>query len=138
MGGVDGGKNRKVAMKNLGLTCVGPTSGSENLIFERCPNEVTIDLDTTRLLSWRGGLRLDVRCVACRFYFEVTNFLTKSGLEVHAEKTVYMFQNCDRQSFHGTARCSQHLSNLISKAHRESYRSQVYRMRWSKFFSRNP
>ena len=107
---------------NLGLTCLGPTSNSGLFVSERCPNEVIIDLDTAHLVLRRrpkSQLILGNRCVACRFYNEVTTFLTRYEIELEDENAVCTFHGCDQLSFHGSGRCAQHLSNIISKSYRE-------------------
>ena len=107
---------------NLGLTCLGPTSNSGLFVSERCPNEVIIDLDTAHLVLRRrpkSQLILDNRCVACRFYNQVTTFLTRYEIELEDENAVCTFHGCDQLSFHGSGICAQHLSNIISKSYRE-------------------
>ena len=68
--GVEGEECPKVAFINLGLTCIGPNSSCETLITQRCPHEVTIDLDTTRFLFNASQLRLGPRCATCQVYIK--------------------------------------------------------------------
>lgn len=118
-----GEKHHKVRLTTLGFTCVGPTSSSSCLTFERCPEEVTIDLDTARLfLKEKQGvirLRLNCRCVICHFNYRVTQFLRKAGLEFQAKNTICTFEDCDRASFNRSGRCPQHLFNSLRKAHQK-------------------
>lgn len=112
-------KNSKVSFANLGLRCIGPNAILGNFIIQRCPDEVTIDLDTARLLRSRCGLRLGARCIACHVYFELTSF-KKEGVEFQAENIVCTYPGCDQRSFHRSGRCPRHLSPVIWKAHREN------------------
>lgn len=123
---------------NLGLTCLGPTSGFGHLIFERCPKEGIIDLDTARLVLRRRPKSqsiLDNRCVACRFYNQVTTYLTRYEIELEDGNAVCIFHGCDQLSFHGSRRCAQHLSNLLLKSHRENTTIDIIRLFWETFNS---
>jgi len=117
--GMESEKNSKVSFANLGLRCIGPNAILGNFIIQRCPDEVTIDLDTARLLRSRCGLRLGARCIACHVYFELTSF-KKEGVEFQAENIVCTYPGCDQRSFHRSGRCPRHLSPVIWKAHREN------------------
>ena len=57
-------------LRNLNLTCVGPTSGNRDQgnILQPCPGKITLDFDTARLHKEKSRfpyLVLDSRCVRC-------------------------------------------------------------------------
>ncbi|KAH0562098.1 hypothetical protein GP486_003203 [Trichoglossum hirsutum] len=114
-------KHLKVSFVNFGLTCLGPTSGFGLSVFERCPNEVIIDLDTARLVLRRtpkSQLILSNRCAACHFYNQLTAFLAGYEIKLENENAVCTFHECDQPSFHRSGRCAQHLFNLLQRSHR--------------------
>jgi len=101
----------------LGLTCKGPTGGTRNMILDRCPKEVILDLDTAHLQRRQSGgstkLRLGNRCVGCHVHFQLTRFLKDKGIEPEAQSTVCMSQDCKQLPIHAYSYCPTHLSNLL-------------------------
>lgn len=126
IGGTDSFKDRKVDFRNFGLKCRGPTGGIGHMIFDRCPKEVTIDLDTARLLPRRVGnaikFILDGRCVGCLVHYRLMALLRRDGIEPLREPgagtPVCTARGCKRLSFHGYDSCVEHLSYLLSQTYR--------------------
>jgi hypothetical protein len=122
IGETDSHRHCKVSFGNLGLTCIGPSPESGHVIFEQCPKNVTIDLDTARLFLEKQpkGIKLvlEGRCVACHFHCQMTRYFRRSGLEIKAENTICKVKGCDHLSFLGSGGCPQHLPRLITAAYR--------------------
>lgn len=122
IGGTESHKHCKVSFKNLGLTCIGPSSESGHLICERRPESVTIDLDTARLFLERQPkgtkLVLEGRCVSCHVHCQMTRYFRNSGLEIKAENTLCKAEGCDQLSICGSGGCPQHLPMLLAAAHK--------------------
>lgn len=120
--GIDSNKHLKVRLGNLGLTCRGPSSGCGHMILDRCPKEVTLDLDTAHLQrrESRGSaiLRLANRCVRCYIHFQLMRFLKHRGIEAGPQSSVCASQDCNRLPVHGCAYCPLHLSNLLQNSHK--------------------
>lgn len=120
--GIDSNKHLKVRLGNLGLTCRGPSSGCGHMILDRCPKEVTLDLDTAHLQrrESRGSaiLQLANRCVGCYIHFQLMRFLKHRGIEAGPQSSVCASQNCNRLPVHGCAYCPPHLSNLLQNSHK--------------------
>lgn len=112
-----------MSLRNLGLTCVGPSSCRNHLCVERCPENVTIDLDTTRFLLTGNGSRtskliLDCRCVPCHYHHAMTALLVSHGLDAASGSEFCTARGCEEPSFHGSGKCNQHLSHLLAGTHK--------------------
>lgn len=107
------------------------------MIFDGCPKEVTIDLDTARLLPRGRGnalkLILDGRCVGCLFRYRLMALLRHDGVEPlrepEAGTSVCTTQGCKRPSFHGYDSCIDHLSYLLSQTYRGRLISNIEGLR---------
>jgi hypothetical protein len=103
------------------------------MILDRCPKEVTIDLDAARLLLRRRGssakLILDGRCVGCHVHYRLMCFLRHEGIEPiqepEAQTSVCTTRDCNRPSFHGYGSCSEHLSYLLLNNYKERSNSNI-------------
>jgi hypothetical protein len=113
----DASNNCKVSLKSLGLTCLGPSVLSGNFVVDRCPNEVTIDLDSAKLIPWNGTMRLDSRCAACRYCLGVKAWLSSHGIDVQHRNPFCTFHGCDQPNFAGSETCSRHVAKRLFKAH---------------------
>ncbi|KAI0430588.1 hypothetical protein F5Y09DRAFT_330948 [Xylaria sp. FL1042] len=133
VGGTGSAKHLKVRLGNLGLTCRGPTGGTRNMIFQRCPKAVTIDLDTARLLLRGTKLILDGRCVACHVHYGLRCFLKDHGIEPLQEPktqtSVCTTPGCKRLSFQGYSNCAEHLSYMALDNHngKPNFRTELFR-----------
>lgn len=123
--GTASNRHCKVNFQHFGYTCRGPTGGTRYMVLDRCPKEVTIDLDTARLrLRGHGSFSkfyLDSRHVGCRVHYRLMLFLRQEGIEPLREPKARTFaclaQGCEQLSFHGYAYCSDHLSYLLLRNH---------------------
>ena len=97
-----------------------PTEGG-HLIFDRCPEEVTIDLDTSYLCKDNTDgiprLMLNGRCVACSFFVKVTEFFTAHGVDLQDKGTMCQMQGCDQIAFHKLGRCLRRLDYFLKMSH---------------------
>ncbi|KAH8889396.1 hypothetical protein GQ53DRAFT_652574, partial [Thozetella sp. PMI_491] len=115
---VENGKHLKVMLGNLGLRCIGPESTHDSLVTRRCPEEVTIDLDTARLglRKAKGTLTLSARCIACQVVIDIRNMLTRKGIEIQSGDTVCVQPSCVLRAIHMPGRCPRHLGSLMTEA----------------------
>jgi hypothetical protein len=133
--GIESNKDCKVRLTNFGLTCRGPSGGPRQVIIDRCPQEIVIDLDTARLRHRRyrhrngAKLILNNRCIACHLHYGLMCFLKFNGLEPlgehNARATVCTTPDCIREPFHGYSHCPEHLSHQLLYSHNGRTKSQI-------------
>ncbi|OIW27556.1 hypothetical protein CONLIGDRAFT_645810 [Coniochaeta ligniaria NRRL 30616] len=124
----------KVCFTNLGLTCIGPSIIEQNLVFEACPRNITIDFHTAPLViasshyvptTGRHTLGLSPRCVSCTSYVRTTKLLAHLGFRGHPKNCTCIDTDCERKAFSTTGLCWKHLQPHQFEAYRKKRAKQL-------------
>ena len=114
----------KLEYSNNGLQCIGPGFVVNGLVFEFCPNNVTISFETARRIMRRsetsvrfpnGFPRLLGRCISCESQYELDQFPRKNGCEMADGQTHCDFRGCLKPIWSTSRYCWAHLHSYPSE-----------------------